>query len=146
MSVINWRNWDPIPSFNAMVENFFNDEDFYNRWKMAATVPAVNVVESEQNFSVEVAAPGMRKEDFKVEIKDGMLTIGSEKKTEHEEKKENYTRREFSYNTFKRMFHLPENVNPEDVNATYQEGILKLMLPKKVATKPEKEIKKVLVK
>lgn len=145
MSLINWRSWDPVPSFNAMVENFFNDEDFYNRWKMAATMPAVNVVENEKDFSVEVAAPGMRKEDFKVEIKDGMLTIRSEKKTEHEEKKENYARREFSYQAFKRVFHLPENVNEEQVNATYTDGILKLVLPKKVATKPEMETKKVLV-
>ncbi len=145
MSLIPWRRGDWLPAFNSMVENFFNDEDFFNTWKVAATVPAVNVVETDTAYHLELAAPGMKKEDFNVAIKNGMLTISAATKTESEEKKDHYARREFSYSAFSRSFRLPENAMPENVNATYQDGILKMSLPKKVISKPEEQVRKIEV-
>ena len=145
MSLIQWRRGDWLPAFNSMVENFFNDEDFFNSWKVAATVPAVNVVETDTAYNLELAAPGMKKEDFNVEIKNGMLTISAEMKKETEEKKDNYARREFSYSTFSRSFRLPENALTDKVNATYHDGILKMSLPKKVAVQPEEKVRKIEV-
>lgn len=145
MSLINWRRNDWLPAFNSMVENFFNDEDFFNTWKVATTVPAVNVIETDAGYNLELAAPGMKKEDFNVEIKNGVLTISAETKKESEEKKDNYARREFSYRTFSRAFHLPENAQAEKLNATYTDGVLKMTLPKKVVSKPEQQVRKIEV-
>ncbi|MBL0105212.1 MAG: Hsp20/alpha crystallin family protein [Bacteroidetes bacterium] len=90
-----------------------------------------------------MAAPGMEKKDFHVSVEGGTLTIRSEKKEEIKEKKENYTRREFSYNSFIRSFRLPDNCLPEKIDAKYENGILTLVLPKKevIAQKAVKEIK-----
>lgn len=146
MSLINWRRGDLLPSFNSMVENFFdNDNDFEKWWKGAKTIPAVNVVETDKSFDMEVAAPGMKKEDFKVEVKEGMLMISAETKHEEEETKENYTRREFSYSSFNRSFRLPENVKADNIVANYKDGILKLTMPKKVMSKPEETVKKIAI-
>lgn len=105
--------------------------------------PSVNVIETDNDFQIEVAAPGMEKKDFKVEIENGTLTISSEQKKEEKEEGKNYTRREFSYNAFARSFSLPENVISEKITAEYDNGILTLSLPKKEVTvsKPKKEIK-----
>jgi HSP20 family protein len=132
MSLIKWRNpSDLMPAFPNWVDNFFRDDDFFaNRWTREMTVPAVNVQETDKDFRLEVAAPGMKKEDFKLEIKEGMLYISAETKKEKEEKDEGYTRREFSYSTFSRSFWLPENVKADDIKATYKEGILNISLPK----------------
>lgn len=103
---------------------------------MEMTTPSVNVVETKNAFGLEVAAPGMKKEDFKVEVKDGCLVISAETKAEKEQKEENYTRKEFNYQAFTRSFWLPENVKADDIKATYMDGILKLNVPK---IKVEKE-------
>ena len=109
----------------------------------ATNVPSVNVAENGDNFRIELAAPGLEKKDFKISVENGMLTISAEKKEEKREEKENYTRREFAYNTFTRSFRLPENCLPDKIDAKYEKGVLLLMLPKKDATmpKPMKEIK-----
>ncbi len=132
MSLIKWRSpSDLMPAFPNWVDNIFRDDDFFaNRWTREMTVPAVNVQETDKEFRLEVAAPGMKKEDFKLEVKEGMLYISAEKKTEKEEKDEHYTRREFSYSTFSRSFWLPENVKADEIKAVYKEGILNLVLPK----------------
>ena len=121
------------------VENFFKDDDFFDhRWfNREMTIPAVNVSELKDVFQLEVAVPGMKKEDFKIELKDGMLSISAENKMEKEQKEDNYTRREFSYNSFCRTFWLPENVKLEDIKANYTEGILKIEVPK---VRTEKEL------
>ena len=120
-----------MPAFPNWMDNFFRDDDFFaNRWTREMTVPAVNVQETEKDFRLEVAAPGMKREDFKLEVKEGMLYISAETRKEMEEKDETYTRREFSYSTFSRSFWLPENVNSDDIKATYKEGILNIVLPK----------------
>lgn len=106
-------------------------------------VPSVNITENTKDFKIEMAAPGLEKKDFKIETDNGMLTISSEKQEEKKEEKENYTRREFSYQGFSRSFQLPENSLPEKIEAKYENGILKLTLPKKevITAKTKKEIK-----
>jgi len=102
------------------------------------TIPAVNVKEDEDKFQIEVAAPGMNKEDFKIKLENNVLSICSEKKEEKEEKKPNYSRREFSYQSFQRSFTLPEgHVQSEKITAKYNDGILIVELPKREEVKPQ---------
>lgn len=106
------------------------------------SLPAVNIKEDENGFEVEVAAPGLAKEDFKVEVENDVLTISSDKESQNEEN--NYSRREFRYSSFKRNFTLPENaVDVDKVQASYNNGVLHILLPKReeVKPKPAKTIK-----
>ena len=139
MSLIKWRNpGELMPAFPNWMENFMRDDDFFaNRWTREMTVPAVNVKETDKEFMLEVAAPGMKKDDFKVEVKEGNLYLSAETKMEKEEKSENYTRREFSFSSFNRSFWLPENVKADDIKATYKDGILFISLPKVKVEKKE---------
>ncbi len=103
---------------------------------IGVSIPAVNIQESEDNFLVEVAAPGKTKEDFNIELGSDVLTISSESKKENtEEEKGKFTRREFSYSTFKRAFSLPETVDSSKINASYENGVLLINLPKKEEAK-----------
>lgn len=112
-----WSNW---------MTDFFDDDIIQNRnWN-----PAVNVKEKDNAFEVELAAPGLSREDLKIDIENKVLTISSEKKEEKTDKDNGYTRKEFSYNAFRRSFTLPENINEEQIKASYQDGILKLNIPK----------------
>lgn len=109
-----------------------------------STLPAVNIRETNDDFHIEVAAPGMRKDDFKVELDDNLLVISSEKRDEREGKNDNYTRREFSYRSFQRSFTLPEKlVNGDKIKAEYRDGILHITVSKKeeAKAKPAKVIK-----
>ncbi len=149
MSLVKWRNRNemfPALDMPKWATNFFKDDDFFDkRWLPAfeTTTPSVNVVETKDAFGLEVAAPGMKKDDFKIEVKDGCLVISAEAKAEKEEKAENYTRKEFNYQAFTRSFWLPENVKADEIKATYMDGILKLNVPK---IKVEKEEPAKLVK
>jgi HSP20 family protein len=102
------------------------------------TIPLVNIKETNDNFEVEMAAPGMNKEDFKVELDGNVLIITSEKKDEAEVKEgDRYTRREFSYQSFQRSFQLPkEVVDADKIEAKYENGVLRLLVPKKEEAKP----------
>jgi HSP20 family protein len=124
--------------------DFLNIDQFLQGgWPGRTTnLPAVNISENEKNYSVEVIAPGFRKEDFKLKIDDDILTISAESKSEKtEDKGKEYSRREYSYSSFTRSFHLPDNVRDDKIGATYQDGILKLELPKsKEQVKASKEI------
>lgn len=94
-------------------------------------VPSMNVKETDDHFEIDIAAPGFNKKDFEVSIENGLLKISAENKEEIEKKDDNYTRREYNYNSFFRSFALPENVNEEEkIDATYKRGILKLTLNK----------------
>ena len=149
MSLINWRpnngNFPTANSFSNMIDNFFRDDEgfFRNYMNGKASLPAVNIVDNKNNYTVEVAAPGMKKKDFEVKVEDGLLVISAEKETKKEDKKEDYSRKEFSYESFNRSFWLPENVDSKAVKATYKEGILSLNLPKIAVKKkaPAKMIK-----
>lgn len=139
MSLIKWRNPnDLMPAFPNWIENFFRDDDFFaHRWMREMTVPAVNVRETEREFTLEVAAPGMKKEDFKVEVKEGNLCISAEVTTEKEEKEDGFERKEFNFNSFSRSFWLPEHVKSNDIKAVYKDGILQIVLPKVKVEKKE---------
>ncbi|WP_020534784.1 Hsp20/alpha crystallin family protein [Lewinella cohaerens] len=126
--------------FNPNLANRVFDEFFNNvpaRTNFSGTLPAVNVKETEDDYAIELAVPGLKKEDFKVEINEGVLTIAAERKTENEEKKEGYTRREFSFTNFTRRFTLPETADEKGISASYTDGILVLNLPKKEEAKPQ---------
>lgn len=121
--------------FPAIFEDLFFDNklDVPSNFKTFST-PAVNICENLTNFEVELAVPGLKKEDFSIEIEEDTLTISAKQASETEEKEENndsqYQRREFNYREFTRSFKLPETVNSEDIQATYTDGILKVSLPK----------------
>lgn len=125
--------------------DFFNDlfENMPVSEMKTGNVPHVNISESDDNFTLELAAPGLKKGDFKIKVENDMLTISSESKEESVEKKDKYTRKEFSYSSFMRSFTLPEIVQEEGIAASYEDGIMKVVLPKKEEAKPKapKEIK-----
>jgi len=103
-----------------------NDFFMENKW-----IPAMNIKENDKHFEIDVAAPGFTKKDFKISIENGILHISAVNKEEVEEKKDDYTRREFNYNSFSRSFTLPENINEDEkIDATYKHGILKIVLVK----------------
>ena len=102
------------------------------------TIPAVNIKEGAEEFEVNIAAPGLTKSDFKIELNNDLLTISSEKKDEKEVRNgEQFTRKEFSYQSFTRSFTLPHSVDGENIGAKYENGILNLVIPKKEEAKPK---------
>ena len=131
---------DPDKFFSPNLIEFNGD---LPSWDFSNRIPSVNVTENEKEFKIEMAAPGLERKDFKVEVENGMLCISSEKEEETKEEKKNYTRKEYSYNSFSRSFALPDNSLPDKINAKYDNGILNITLPKKEVTvsKPVKEIK-----
>lgn len=124
----------PARTFPSTVSDLFNIEKFFSDalqlWDMPSTMPAVNVHEDESSFRMEVASPGMEKGDFKINVRDNLLLISAEKKTEKKEEDKNFTRREFNYASFRRSFALPENVDQENIKAEYNNGILNVIIPK----------------
>jgi len=142
MSIIKRSDWPSLVNNSFLSDFFDNDRFFDSDWLKKQSVPAVNVKETDTSFEIEVAAPGLTKKDFKITAENGMLNISSEKKEEKEVKEKNYTRKEFSYNSFSRSFALPENTTEDDIKANYEDGILKLEVAKKAATqaKPRKAI------
>ena len=147
MSLVKWKNDNGLfPNLSSMFDNFFNDDDpVFNRWIERQNVPAVNVIETGQSFDLDVAAPGMVKEDFKIEVDSGVLVISSEKEESSEETKGNFRRKEFSYSSFSRSFLLPENVNEDDINAAYKDGVLTVSIPKIEIEKTKTDKKTIVV-
>ena len=93
-------------------------------------MPAVNIKEDEKKYTLELAVPGIDKKDLKIDINEDVLTISSESRNEKEENKDGYKRKEFSYSSFCRSFYIPENVNRDNIEANYKDGILTVGLPK----------------
>jgi HSP20 family protein len=127
-------------SFPSVFDDFFSRELFNwgnnNFSSTSTTVPAVNIKETKDAFEVEVAAPGMEKKDFDITLDGNVLTISSTKEHTEEKKEHNYTRREFSYQSFRRSFELAKDVVDEDkINARYENGLLHLTIPKKEEAK-----------
>lgn len=113
------------------MEDFWNTDKFFNQpFFNGENLPAVNIRETKNNYELEVAVPGFKKEDFKVTTENGLLTISAETSTEKNEEKEKYTRREFSCSSFIRTFTLPENVVEDDIVAKYRDGLLNIELKK----------------
>lgn len=115
-------------SFDQLFDDFFRNDFSVTR---ATNRPAVNVIEHDKSYSVELAAPGFEKSDFVIEVKDDTLRLAVEKKEEKTEEKPNFRLREFRATSFERFFRLPETVNQEDITASYENGVLKVNLTKK---------------
>lgn len=138
------RRNENYPTWSNFFNEFFNhdwaDWSHNNYSESNSTLPSVNIKETEDLFEVEMAVPGMAKEDFKIELNNNYLTISAEKKSEKEEKpkkEERFTRREFHYKSFTRSFTLPEVVESERIEAKYDNGILRLSIPKRDEAKPK---------
>ena len=132
MTLVRFSNRMP-KLFDRFLENDFYDWSNSNFSATNTTLPAVNVKEKKDAFEIEMSAPGLKKEDFNVELSNNVLTISCEKKEEDETKDEDgrYTRREFIYQSFSRSFNLPETIDHEKIDAKYEDGILTLSVPKK---------------
>ncbi|HEV8504954.1 MAG TPA: Hsp20/alpha crystallin family protein [Chitinophagaceae bacterium] len=126
--------------FPALFDDFFkpwnewfdNDSNFWNR---TFRMPAVNITEDKDEYNVSLAVPGMKKDDFKIDVDGNMLTISCEKDETKEEKDKKYTRKEYSYSSFSRSFTLPDEVNSEKIDARYENGLLRISLPRKEEVK-----------
>ena len=129
MKITRWNSQRPAVHnwmddfFNKGIGNVFNDDT-------SALRPDVNVKETDDAFVMEVAAPGLDKSDFNIQVEDGSLTLSAEQKSEDEQNGEKYLRREFQYTSFSRSFHLPENVKVQDIEAKYIDGVLHVNVPK----------------
>lgn len=127
-----WSNW---------IDDLFNTEGipsvFGNEFSSGFSMPKVNIKETNDDYFIELAVPGLKKDDFNIDLDDHVLIISTEQKTESESKDDNYTRREFGYSSFKRTFSLPESIDESKIKATYEEGILSVQLPKREEAKPK---------
>ncbi|MBW8201994.1 Hsp20/alpha crystallin family protein [Flagellimonas abyssi] len=135
-----------FPTWSNWIDNFFNADlpsVFTSNFNTGITLPQVNIKETADAYWVEMAVPGMKKSDFHIDLDNHLLSISTEVKQEEENKEENYTRREFGYSSFRRTFTLPESVDDSKINASYNDGILSIHLPKKeeARQKPARTIK-----
>jgi HSP20 family protein len=129
--------------------NGFFDDDWFGNSKIAqsgTSVPAVNIKDTGDDLEVEMAAPGMKKDDFQVDLDHDILTITAEVKSENsdEDKDGMYSRKEFSYSSFSRSFALPNSIVAEKIAAKYKDGVLHITLPKKEEAKP-KPVKQIAI-
>lgn len=127
----NNRNNALLPGFNDVFESIFNDSFFSDR--MITRVPAVNISESNNQYHIELASPGLKKEDFKISVDNNQLNISVERQTENNDRK--YNKREFSFSSFVRSFTLPELADHASIEAAYENGILKIDVAKKEEAK-----------
>ena len=131
-------------------------EDFFKPWNQLfddgglvnriLTIPTVNIKENGDHYVVSLAAPGLKKEDFHIDVDGNMLTISSEKEEDKEDRNEKYTRKEYSYSSFSRSFTLPEDVKQEAIDARYADGVLHITLPRKEEAKKATAAKRIAVK
>ena len=127
--------------FKPWSDLFDND-----KWNMRPmNMPAVNITEQPNEYLLSLAAPGMKKDDFKIDVDGNMLTISSEKEENKEDKNKKFTRKEYSYSSFSRCFSLPEEIKQENIDAKYEDGVLKITLPRKEEAK-KPAIRKIAVK
>jgi HSP20 family protein len=129
MSTIRYNANDFVPtSFSSLVDRLFNES--VTRSGGSSFVPKVDVIENETTFEIHFAVPGLNKEDFNIELKDNYLTVGGERKFNHEKKDKSFHAIETNYGSFSRTFSLPDNVDASRINAKYDRGILELSIPK----------------
>ena len=124
------------PFFPSLIDDFIN-QDWNLKTPSSTTLPAVNIKDLDAQFEIELAVPGMKKSDFEIEVEDGLLSISSSLEEEQVTEKGKFTRREFSYNSFKRTFTIPESVDPSNIEAQYSDGVLQLSLPKRKEALPQ---------
>lgn len=123
------------PTFSAFLEDFFDDRGMIPGTTTSMSMPAINVWENAENFRIDVAAPGFNKEDFNINVENDVLTISSEKQIEEPRDGETVSRREYSYGAFQRSFTLPKTVDSDKINANYENGVLKISIPKREEAK-----------
>ena len=123
MSLIKKNEW-----FSNLLSDPFDEDKLQNPFKKS--FPAVNISENENDYLIEVCTPGIKKEDLKLDISEGVLTISYKTEASSEEKNKTYFKKEFSYNSFERKMTLPKNILEDQVKATFEDGILKITLPK----------------
>lgn len=135
MPLVKFRNRRPWG--NMITSELFNPSDIFNEplWLNKLEEPAMNIKETEDNFEIELAAPGFDKKDFEITLDNGYLNVSAEKSISKEEKEESYTRKEFDFNSFERSLKLPESVKEEEIKAKYDNGILNFKLSKKEEAK-----------
>ncbi|MBK9356218.1 MAG: Hsp20/alpha crystallin family protein [Bacteroidales bacterium] len=130
--------------FPSIVDEFFGRDYLLNlfEFQTGINMPSVNIIEGKENFRIEVAAPGLEKGDFRINLENNVLTISSELEAKNEEKEERYMRREFSYTSFHRSFSLPVTVDSEKIAASHNNGVLTILIPKReeAKVKPAKQI------
>ena len=131
MKLVRYNNFeDYVPtSWNSLLDSFINDSTEKGS-KETKFMPSADIIENEESFEVHVAVPGMKKDDFHLQIDDNSLVISGERKWKEEQKEKNFHRVETQFGSFKRSFSLPKNVNTEAISATYQDGILGIDIPK----------------
>ena len=115
--------------FDSIINDSFLNDRFVNK------VPAVNIAETENEFQIELAVPGLKKEDFKINLDKNVLSVSAEKKTENADETKKYSKKEYSYNSFVRSFTLPETADQTKISAEYNDGVLKLVVAKKEEAK-----------
>ncbi|MEI7896545.1 MAG: Hsp20/alpha crystallin family protein [bacterium] len=139
MTLIKWQHRNPL---SDMVSNIFDNDlgDFFGK---RFSDPAANIIESSESFHLEIAAPGMVKDDFKINLENNILTISATVEDQKREEGKNYSRKEFYYGSFSRSFTLPKTIDLDNIKADYESGILVVTLPKKEEAKVEikKEIR-----
>ena len=138
MKLIKYNPFAPSKTFGSFVDDFFNRSitDILGA-DFTISSPSVNIVENGDFYRIEIAAPGLEKEDFEVNVEKGYLNISATKELKEEKEEGRYTRREFNYTSFKRSFELPETVEANSIEAEYENGILMIKLPKKEEVKAE---------
>ena len=122
-----------MPGFDEVFGSIFNDTFFSDR--MVARVPAANISETPDHYHVELAAPGLKKEDFKLNLERNVLSISVEQRTEDKQEERNYAKREYSYRSFVRSFTLPESADQNGIQASYNDGVLAINIPKREEAK-----------
>jgi len=132
------RNHNVDPWLNDVFDTFFSDNGL--RRSFFSKVPSVNISEKDNGFEVELATPGLKKEDFSISVEKNILTVSAEKKEEKEVEDKKYSKREFNYTSFSRSFTLPENIDEESIDAKYENGILSISLNKKEEVDTKKMI------
>lgn len=139
MTLVRFKDGRRVSPFDNFLSDFWSE---VGKYPAKISEPAVNIVEKEDGFRIDIAAPGLEKGDFKVNLEKDVLTVSTEKKAETEETKENYTRKEFHFSAFSRSFTLPDSVDSTKIEGKYENGILSLTLPKREEAKvqPAREI------
>ena len=129
MNLIKRQN----PLFTSLIDDLLLNQD----WNQNSNIPAANIIEADDHFDIQLAVPGKKKNDFKIELEEGILTISSKIERNSTEEDNSFTRKEFGYSSFKRLFNIPETVSTDRISANYKVGILTVSLPKKEEALPQ---------
>ena len=143
MEISNWKGLAPQSTYRRSIDHFFNDR--YRRLVGMENefTPAINVSEQEPYYVIEAATPGLKKEDLSIIVNNGMLTISGDRRSEEQKEKNGYILMEFNYSAINRSFTLPADVDDEQISATYEDGVLRIQLPREIGEE-EKEAQRAI--